>query len=153
MSHILAKNDKSARSPTVGGFQSDSPHTRYNYDGVFFSNFTALRNFLKTNSPNHHFRWVKFWSRTTILRDRQRWSDCSPIFDHYNYDGVSFSNCTALRHFPETNLPNRHFRRVSFWQKRQFFAIAIGGRFSARFSPTAITRVFAFTILLRCGTF
>ena len=45
---------------------------RYNYEWSRFSNFAALRDFPKTNFPNHRFRRVTFWSKTTILRERQR---------------------------------------------------------------------------------
>ena len=37
-----------------GGFQSDLRPLQLR--GVFFSNFTALRNFIKSNFPHHHAR-------------------------------------------------------------------------------------------------
>ena len=54
---------------------------------------------------------------------------------------------------PKLFFLNRHFRCVTSWPKRQFFASANGGRISVRFAPASITRLFAFPILRLYGTF
>ena len=75
-----------------------------------FSNFTALRNFLKVihriaNTDESHFG-----QKTSILRGRRRWSDFSKIFGHCNYEDFSFfqvygSTELLKKYFPESPLP------------------------------------------------
>ena len=80
-----------------GGFRSYFRPLQLRGVSLFqFYGFTALWG---TNFPNRHVRRVAFWSKTPILRERQRWVDFGPFFAHYNYEGFRFSNFTALRNF------------------------------------------------------
>ena len=128
---------------------------RYNYRVCAFPilGFTEL---LETNFPNNHFRRVTFWSKTTILRGRQRWADFIPIFGHCNYDGPLF------QFYGFTELLNLIFRiatsdKSHFGRKRRFCVCANGGRISARFAPPcnyegSILQFYGFTELLKSNS-
>ena len=70
----------------------------YNYVGIQFSNFTALRGFLKlipriaTSDEAHLDR------KTTISHEPHRQAGAGHIFTHYNYEGApaQFYGFTAL---------------------------------------------------------
>ena len=128
----------------MGGFHPDFRPLQLR--GISLFQFTDIRNFPETNSPNHHFRRSTFRSKTTILLELQRRADFCPIIAQYNYDGFSL-----LQFYGFTDLFWKLIPRIitsdepHFGQKRQFCASAKGGRISARFPPTTITRAFRFS--------
>ena len=81
--HRIATSDE---SHSVGVFQ---PDPRYNYDAFPLSQFTDMRNFLKSNSPNRQIRGSTFWSKTSISRERRRWADLSHISARCNYERIA----------------------------------------------------------------
>ena len=131
MSRILVENDDSARSPTVGGCQPDFRSVQLRGFAFPILRFYGTS---ETNFPNHHFRWAAFWSKTTILRERQRWADSGPISAHYNYEAGC--DCPILRLYGTfwKLIPRIITSDEShFGQKRRFCVSANGGRISVRF--------------------
>ena len=90
-----------------------------------FSNLRPYGAFLETNFPNHHPRWVTSCTKTTILRERQRWADFCPIFARYNYECFSLFRFYCFTEispelFSESSLPtSRIFQKTTTLQKRQ----------------------------------
>ena len=108
-SHILVKNDNSEWAPRGRISPRFQPATITMNSR--FSNFTALRNFSKTNSPNRHSRRVASCSKTRFFRGRRRWADFCPISARYNYEGFSLFQCYGFTELlRRLFFPNHHFR-------------------------------------------
>ena len=126
MSRILAKNVDFEEAPTVGGIQSDSNPLQLR--GIPNLPILRLTELLKSNSPNHHFRWVAFWSGNVDFDGSPTvfgiQSDLRPL----QLRGISdFPILRTYGTFYKNNPANHHFRRVAFLAKRRFLWIANGG--------------------------
>ena len=79
-----------------GGF-STTP--RYNYEGFRFSNFAGLRNFLKSNLPNHHFRRGKVWLANVDFDGSPTVGGFQPDVRRYNYERFPLFQFYGIRNF------------------------------------------------------
>ena len=151
MSHILAKNDNFAPSPTVGGFRSDSPDTITRGFDFPISRLYGTLPKVFTESP---LPMSRILGKTTILRMRQRWADFSQIFAHYNYEGFpmcQFYGFTEIpqNYFPESSLP---MSRILAKNDNSARAPTVGG-FLSDFRPLQLRGIPAFPILRAYGAF
>ena len=93
----------------------------------------------ETNFPNRHFRWAAFWPKRRFFASAND-GRISVLFSHTTITRrVSIFQFYGLRDFRKLIFRITTSDESHFDQKRQFCAIAYGGRISDRFSPTTIT--------------
>ena len=142
----MIENDNSTRSPTEGGPQSDfrPPELRGLSDfPILRICETALRGNLFSESPPP---MGYILAKTTMLRGRRLLAGFSPIFAHYNYEGESLSNFTAIRTIITSD-------ESHLGQNDNFVQAPTVGGFLSDFRPLQLLGLFAFPILRLYGTF
>ena len=146
----MVKNDNSAWAPTVGGFQSDFRPLQLRGSPPF--RFYGLRNFWKLISriANPDESQLDRKLRRIVSAGGGR---ISVRIRPMQLRGVPPPNFTALRGFLELISRIVTSDDSHFGQKRQFCAIADGGRISALLPPLQLRWGFAFPILRLYGTF